>query len=425
MRTTAVRMYGKKDLRLETFDLPSIKEDEILAHIISDSICMSSYKAAIQGSDHKRVPDNISTNPVIVGHEFCGEILEVGSKWQGMYKAGDRFTIQPALNDPKNIYAAPGYSYEYIGGHATYIIIPPIVMDQQCLLKYEGDAYFYGSLAEPVSCVIGGFHANYHTVPGTYIHEMGIVKDGNMALLAGVGAMGLGAIDYAIHNERRPKLLVVTDVDQARLDRAAAVYTIERAARQGVDLFYINTANIEDVPAYLLSFTKDGRGYNDVYVYAPVAQVIEQADAILAYDGCLNFFAGPTDSNFSAPLNFYNVHYNATHIAGNSGGTTEDMIEALELMERSIIDPSAMITHIGGLDAAIETTLNLPNIKGGKKLLYTNISMPLTAISEFEELGNNDMLYAELYRLTQENNGLWSAACERFLLEHGTVLEIN
>ncbi len=60
MKTKAIRMYGKNDLRLEEFDLPPIGEDEILAHIISDSICMSSYKAAIQGSEHKRVPKDIA-----------------------------------------------------------------------------------------------------------------------------------------------------------------------------------------------------------------------------------------------------------------------------------------------------------------------------------------------------------------------------
>lgn len=45
MKTKAVRLYGKEDLRLEEFDLPEMKEDEILAHIISDSVCMSTYKA--------------------------------------------------------------------------------------------------------------------------------------------------------------------------------------------------------------------------------------------------------------------------------------------------------------------------------------------------------------------------------------------
>lgn len=422
MKTTAVRMYGKKDLRLESFELPPIKDDEILAHVVSDSICMSSYKAAIQGSDHKRVPDNIDTNPIIVGHEFCGEILEVGKKWQEQFKAGDRFAVQPALNDPENIYAAPGYSFEYIGGNATHIIIPSIVMEQNCLLKYEGDAFFAGSLAEPVSCIVGGFNVNYHTKPGTYEHEMGIVEGGNMALMAGVGPMGLGAIDFAIHNKRKPGLLVVTDIDQNRLDRAASIYTVEEAAKNGVQLHYINTGDVEDVPALLMSFTKDNQGYDDVFVYAPVRQLLEDAGKIMGYDACLNFFAGPTDPSFTAEFNFYDVHYNSTHVAGNSGGTTDDIIESLDYMSKGLIDPSSMITHIGGLDAAIETTLNLPNIPGGKKLLYTNISMPLTALEDFADLGKDDPLFAELDKLVKANNGLWSVEAERYLLEHGKPL---
>ena len=63
MKTKAVRLYGKDDLRLEEFDLPEIKDDEILAHVISDSLCMSSYKATMQGADHPRVPDNVATRP--------------------------------------------------------------------------------------------------------------------------------------------------------------------------------------------------------------------------------------------------------------------------------------------------------------------------------------------------------------------------
>ena len=79
MKTKALRLYGKEDLRLEEFDLPKLKDDEILAKVVSDSICMSSYKAAMQGEDHKRVPDNVAENPVIIGHEFCGELVKVGA----------------------------------------------------------------------------------------------------------------------------------------------------------------------------------------------------------------------------------------------------------------------------------------------------------------------------------------------------------
>ena len=67
MLTTALRLYGKNDLRLESFELPALQTDEILIKIISDSICMSTYKAAMQGSDHKRVPNDVAENPVIVG----------------------------------------------------------------------------------------------------------------------------------------------------------------------------------------------------------------------------------------------------------------------------------------------------------------------------------------------------------------------
>ena len=60
MLNKAVRLYGKNDLRLDEFELPEIKDDEILAKVVSDSICMSSHKAAMQGADHKRVPNNIA-----------------------------------------------------------------------------------------------------------------------------------------------------------------------------------------------------------------------------------------------------------------------------------------------------------------------------------------------------------------------------
>jgi len=416
MKTKAVRLYGKNDLRMEEFDLPPLKDDEIVAHIISDSICMSSYKAAIQGEDHKRVPDNVAENPIIIGHEFCGELVEVGERWKHKFKKGQKFSIQPALNY-KGSLEAPGYSFNYIGGDATYVIIPNVVMEMDCLLPYEGDAYFKGSLAEPVSCIVGTYHAMYQVIQGKYEHQMGIKEGGNMAILAGVGPMGLGAIDYAIHNPRRPGLIVVTDIDNDRLKRAQSIYTEEEAASQGVKLVYVNTKDLENPEEHLLSLT-GGEGFNDVLVFAPVKPLIEQGDRILAKGGCLNFFAGPSDPNFSALFNFYNVHYNLTHIVGTSGGNTDDMKESLELMGKGLLNPATMITHIGGLDAVVDTTLNLPKIPGGKKLMYTNISLELTAIADFAEKGKSDPMFAELARIVEKNNMLWCDEAEQYLLKN-------
>ncbi len=422
MKTHAVRLYGKEDLRLETFELPEIKDDEILAHIISDSICMSSYKAAKQGSSHKRVPNDVDRNPIIIGHEFCGTLVAVGEKWSKQFKAGQKFSIQPALNQASDPYAAPGYSFQTIGGDATYIVIPKEVMELDCLLDYQGDAFYHGSVAEPMSCIIGAYHANYHTVQGSYEHKMGIVEGGKTAVLAGVGPMGLGAIDYAIHCDRKPGLLVVTDINDERLKRASEIYTVEEAKANGVELVYLNTGNTEDPVADLMALT-NGSGYDDVFVYAPVKPVVEQGDKILAHDGCLNFFAGPTDTAFSASFNFYNVHYNATHIVGTSGGNTDDLREALQLMADGVINPSSMITHVGGLNSVVETTLNLPNIPGGKKLVYNNISMPMTALSDFEALGETDPMFKELAVIVKAENNLWSLDAERYLLDHAQAIE--
>lgn len=418
MKTKAIRLYGKKDLRMEEFELPQIKEDEILAKVVSDSLCMSSYKASTQGTDHKRIPDDVAENPIIIGHEFAGELVEVGAKWAHKFKAGDKFSIQPALNyeeGPVGILSAPGYSYQYIGGDATYVIIPKEVMEKDCLLAYHGEGYYPASLAEPLSCVIGAMHANYHITPGSYVHKMEIVDGGNMAILAGVGPMGLAAINYVLRREdRRPSLCVVTDVDQTRLDRAASLYTVEFAASKGIDLRYVNTGSMENVVEELKALT-GGKGYDDVFVFAPVKPVVEQADAILGFDGCLNFFAGPSDPNFSAMFNFYNVHYAYTHVVGTSGGNNDDMVEALDLMSRGL-DPAGLVTHIGGLDAVIEATNHLPEIPGGKKLIYTHIEMPLTPISDFAKLGGTNGLFKKLAEICDRHNGLWSVEAETFLL---------
>lgn len=415
MKTKAVRIYGKKDLRLEEFELPEMKDDEILAQVISDSICMSSHKASLQGSDHKRVPDDIHINPTMIGHEFAGIILEVGKKWQHKFSKGQKFSIQPAMAQTGSL-DAPGYSFRYIGGDATYIIIPNIVMEADCLLPYNGEAFFPASLSEPMSCIVGAFHASYHVPPGTYNHEMGIRKGGKMAILAGVGPMGLGAIDYAIHNpDRKPGLLVVTDIDDSRLSRAACLFTPEKAKKEGVKLVYVNTSKVENPVSHLRDLT-GGTGYDDVFVFAPVKPVVEQGDAILGFDGCLNFFAGPTNPEFKAEFNFYNVHYAFTHIVGTSGGNTDDMRESLKLMGEGKINPAVMITHVGGLDAVVETTLNLPQIPGGKKLIYTNISMPLVSLYKLKEKGADNILYAGLHEIVSKNDYIWSLEAEKYLL---------
>lgn len=416
MKVKAVRLHGANDLRLDEFELPEIKEDEILVKVVSDSICMSTYKCAILGTKHKRVHEDVADHPAIMGHEMAGDIVKVGAKHQDKFKPGMKFTLQPALNYKGTMWS-PGYSYEFFGGDATYCIIPAEVMELGCLLEYKGKAYYEASLAEPMSCSIGAFNAAYHTKMGVYTHEMGIKKGGKLAIMAGAGPMGLGALTYALHRDIRLGMIVVTDVNQERLDRAAHLFPIEDAKKDGIDLHFVNTGKLEDPVAYLREMT-GGTGFDDVFCYTPVAAVVEQSSGILGRDGCLNFFAGPTDNQFSAKMNFYDVHYNSTHVMGTTGGNTANMIESLELTAQGRINPAVMVTHIGGLDAAAETTLNLPKIPGGKKLIYTHISMPLIALEDLRSKEAQDSRYGKLADIVEANKGLWCPKAEEYLLSH-------
>ena len=69
-----------------------------------------------------------------------------------------------------------------------------------------------------------------------------------------------------------------------------------------------------------------GHGYDDVFVMVPIPAVCQLAGSVLAFDGCLNFFSGPTDKNFSASMNMYDLHYTSTHLMGTTGGNNDDLI---------------------------------------------------------------------------------------------------
>ncbi|HEV2797419.1 MAG TPA: zinc-binding dehydrogenase [Nocardioides sp.] len=409
----AARIHGRDKVAVGEVVLPPIGDDELLLKIVSSSMCLSTYKALSLGEEHKRVPDDLAGTPVITGHEFAGVLEEVGPELADRFSVGQRVAILPTMGLPSGY--SPGYSYPYFGGDATYCIVPKVAVDKGCVLDYDESYFANASLAEPMSCIIGAFHASYHTEPLVWEHQMGIRNGGSLALLGCGGAMGIGAIDYALHGPYQPRLVVAVDVNAERLERLRRLFPPEEAAERGTRLVFVDATAVD--AGEVLGELSDGQGYDDVVVFAAVKELAELGDSVLGRDGCLNFFAGPTDKSFSAGLNLYNLHYEGTHAVGTSGGSRSDMEESLQLSAAGDLNPSLMVTHVGGLEAVPDALTNLPSFTGGKILIYPHIDMELTAIADFAAAGREDPRYAALAEICAANDDIWDHAAERHVLE--------
>ena len=413
MKTKAIRLYGVDDIRLEEFELPEISSDEVLIRVVSDSVCASTYKAIKQGSAHKRVPNDVAENPIIIGHEMCGEIISVGENVKKDWQKGQKIVIQPALKLPNG--HDPGYSYPYIGGNTQYAVVPKIVLERGCLLPYEGDSYFAGSLAEALGCCIRGYKGFYHTDYTNYVRTDGAKVGGRIAILGGAGPMGIGCVELAV-GYAGVSQVVVTDLNQERLDYAKKMCDPEKAKAKGVDLKFINTGNIEDPVEYLKQIS-DG-GFDDVFVMVPVPALFTMSEKISREDGCINFFAGPPIHDMQGSLNLYRVHYDGIHVVGTAGSIPEDTVETIHLIEDGKINPGAIVSHILGLNAVIDTLYAMEKPNGAKKVCYNELDLPLIAIDDLEELGKDNEMYAELAKIVKRNGGLWCAEAEAYLLAH-------
>ena len=127
MKTKAVRIHGKMDLRLEEIELPQVGPDDVQVKIISDSICMSTYKAAVEGEEHKRVPNDVAEHPTIVGHEFCGVITEVGENTM----VDTWSTVGSCAQVGKNCHLSGGVG---IGGVLEPLQASPTIIEDNCFI---------------------------------------------------------------------------------------------------------------------------------------------------------------------------------------------------------------------------------------------------------------------------------------------------
>jgi len=149
----AAVFYGKRDLRVEEFDLPPLKQGEILVKVKACGICGTDVHIFNGEKGSAKV-----TPPIILGHEFCGEVVETKSS---LFKVGDKVSIDPNIYCGVCRFCRSGkvqlcesltaLGVNLNGGFAEYAIVP----EKQAIL-FEDIEFEEAALAEPLACCLHG-----------------------------------------------------------------------------------------------------------------------------------------------------------------------------------------------------------------------------------------------------------------------------
>lgn len=177
----AVRLYAPGDLRVEEIEIPAPGDNQVLVKVRAVGVC---------GSDPGRVmKKGTYSYPTTIGHEFAGEIAEVGSKVK-QFKVGDRVTVAPLIPCGVCKYCKTGKynlcdNYSYYGSRTDGAMAEYVVVEECDLLKLPDEVDFEsGACTDPASIAL---HAMLKS-------EM---KVGDNVAILGVGPIGLFAVQWA------------------------------------------------------------------------------------------------------------------------------------------------------------------------------------------------------------------------------------
>lgn len=90
----------------------------------------------------------------------------------------------------------------------TYAIVPKVVLERDCMVAYNDDSFFKGSLVEAIGCVLRAFKGMYHTDYTTYQRTDGAKSGGKIAILGGAGPMGMASIELAVNYAKANTVVV-------------------------------------------------------------------------------------------------------------------------------------------------------------------------------------------------------------------------
>ena len=283
----AAILYGQKDIRYEEIETPKIDNTEILVRVKATGIC---------GSDIPRVlGTGAHYYPIILGHEFSGEVVEVGEHVT-RFKPGDRVAGVPLVpcylcGDCQQGHYAQCKNYSFIGSRisgswAEYVKLPAM----NGVKLPETVTYEEGALFEPVTVALHGL-LMMNFLPGTDV------------AVVGAGTIGMCTIQCA--RNFGVKRIFVFDINPARL---------ELARKYGADIC-LNTG--DDSFQQIVDMETNNRGFDAVIETAGVEFTEKLSLRIAANKGQIMFIGTPSKTISLSPRDFENINRKELYVRGS------------------------------------------------------------------------------------------------------------
>ena len=324
---------GKEAIIVEDVAVPTLNEGEVLLKIETCNVCGTDLRT-IRHGDKKITP------PRILGHEFCGRVVESRSTDTDI-KVGDRVLMYIVLSCGECRYCKAGrenlcqsrttMSYHLDGAFATYMKVPAKAVRRKQLFKVSEDLPAeHLSLAEPLGCVINA-------------HGRGRLEIGLKDKVAIIGAGPIGVMHALVSRYQGAQQVDMYDVMQTRLEKAAT-FDIDHVVKADKEGSHLERA---------LELT-EGLGYDVVIVAVSVAQAQADALEIAGKAGRVEYFGGLPKTNPFATLNTNHLHYKELRISGSYSEKMSDFQAATALVQKKDFPADKIVTHMLPLDRITE-----------------------------------------------------------------------
>lgn len=261
-------------LTFKDVPIPQIKANEVLIKVKACGIC---------GSDIPRVKNNgVHFYPIIVGHEFSGEIVQIGANVKSHF-IGERVTAAPLIpcNNCENCYQgnpAMCQHYSFIGSRqngamAEYVAVP----EKNIVPIADNVTYAQAACIEPITVAIHG------------IERAGAIDSGKSAIVYGCGTIGI--LTMQCLKAKGLEKVYVIDIDDYKLELAKKLGAYE----------VLNSTKV-NIPEYFAKIGKVDYVYETAGVNFLQAQVLE-----LAKKGGHVVYIGTAHQNVSIPAKSFEL----------------------------------------------------------------------------------------------------------------------